>query len=55
VKRSKSGVLPDRPAALGHPTSEDLFVGTPVWAGVRTPSYLVSAAGDMLALPLVGT
>jgi hypothetical protein len=48
-------VLPDGPATLGHPTNEDLFVGTPVGAGVRTPFYLVSAAGDVPALPLVGT
>ncbi|MBB5345929.1 hypothetical protein [Tunturibacter empetritectus] len=25
-------VLPDGPPALGHPTNEDLFVGTPVRA-----------------------
>jgi hypothetical protein len=43
-------VLPDGPAALGHPTNEDLFVGTPVRAafarlfklsgreGIRRPS-----------------
>jgi hypothetical protein len=26
------GVLPDGPTALGHPTNEDLFAGTPVRA-----------------------
>jgi hypothetical protein len=40
VKSSRSGVLPDGPATLGHPTNEDLFVGTPGRAGVRTPFYL---------------
>jgi hypothetical protein len=48
-------VLPDGPATLGHPTNEDLFVGTPVRAGVRTPFLLVVAGGDSTALPLVGT
>jgi hypothetical protein len=55
VKGLKSGVLPDGPAALGHPTNEDLFVETPVWAGVCTPFCLVFAGEDVPALPLVGT
>jgi hypothetical protein len=55
MKRSRSGVLPDGTAALGHPTNEDLFVGTPIRAGVGTPFYLFFAVGDMPALPLVGT
>jgi hypothetical protein len=38
-------VLPDGPATLGYPTNEDLFVGTPVRAGLRTPFYPFLAAG----------
>jgi hypothetical protein len=47
-------VLPDGPAALGHPTNEDLFVGTPVLSDVRTPFIFVFSAGDVAVLRLIG-
>ncbi len=37
-----SSVLPDGPTALGHPTDEDLFVGTPVRAATSWRVYLAS-------------
>jgi hypothetical protein len=33
-------ILPDGPAALGHPANEDLFAGTPVRAATSWRVYL---------------
>jgi hypothetical protein len=38
---SQACVLPDGPAALCHPTNEDLFVGAPVQAATSWRVYLV--------------
>jgi hypothetical protein len=46
-------ILPDGPAALGHPANEDLFGGTPVRRPFRGERTGLGGLGS-LALPLVG-
>ena len=47
-------VLPDGPTALGHPTNEDLFAGTPVRAAIPWRVYRSWQDRAVWALPLVG-
>src|ERR1700677_1774683 len=50
---TRDDVLPDGPTALGHPTNEDLFGGTPVRAG-RSHGFLTCLVETTSFGPRVG-
>jgi hypothetical protein len=54
-------VLPDGPTALGHPTNEDLFVGTPVarrlrgvYTGLARATFHGPPVGRQMMIPANG-